>query len=192
MSSREYLIIHGWEGSGPDHWQTWLANKLTAADESVRYPRLPDPDRPVRERWMEAINTEVAAMEGQRIVICHSLGSVLWLHYAQQEAFVPVSRLLLVAPAGPKTLESIDEVSGFLPIPLDAENIHKSANDIRLVSSDGDEHCEEGADDYYGEKLGLTTDILPPKAGHINTDSGYGPWPEVLDWCFDSEVQFSS
>lgn len=191
QSGREYLIVHGWEGSGPDHWQTWLANKLTAAGETVRYPRLPDPDHPVLERWLEALDDEVMAMGEPRIVICHSLGSALWLHYAQQRAFEPVSRLLLVAPPGPKTLEAVTEVSGFSPIPLAADTVHQSAEDIRLVCSSGDEYCQEGGAEYYGENLSLTTDVLPPEAGHINTDSAYGAWPEVFEWCFDHDVRFS-
>ena len=27
---RSFLILHGWQGSGPDHWQTWLAERLAA------------------------------------------------------------------------------------------------------------------------------------------------------------------
>lgn len=89
-------------------------------------------------------------------------------------------------------VRAIDGVSGFLPIPLEAENSHLSANVIRLVSSVDDEHCEGGAGEYFGEKLGLTTDILPPEAEHINTESGYGRWPEMFDRCFDSEVRIGS
>ena len=31
MPELRALILHGWQGSGPDHWQSWLAGRLTAA-----------------------------------------------------------------------------------------------------------------------------------------------------------------
>ena len=46
MVSRSYLILHGLGGSGPGHWQTWLAARLRADSERVAYPDLPDPDLP--------------------------------------------------------------------------------------------------------------------------------------------------
>ena len=46
QKTRGFLIVHGWHGSGQNHWQTWLANRLAAAGEYVRYPVLPDFDTP--------------------------------------------------------------------------------------------------------------------------------------------------
>ena len=40
--SGNVLIVHGLGGSGPDHWQTWLASRLAARGVSVSYPDLPD------------------------------------------------------------------------------------------------------------------------------------------------------
>lgn len=190
MTSREFLLVHGLDGSGPEHWQTWLAERLQSEGENVRLPRLPAPDRPDLDRWLEVLNTELEGMEGQRIVICHSLGAVLWLHYAEQQALHSVDRLLLVAPPGPKAISAIPEISGFLPIPVEAHNVHDSASAIRLVCTDRDKYCEERAAEYYGEPLELSTDRLPPRAGHINTESGFGSWPTVYQWCSDSEVTF--
>ena len=45
-----YLILHGYQGSGPGHWQTWLAGRLRAGDAVVHYPDLPDADRPQLRR----------------------------------------------------------------------------------------------------------------------------------------------
>ncbi len=33
--TRSFLILHGYLGSGPDHWQTWLAARLRAAGEKT-------------------------------------------------------------------------------------------------------------------------------------------------------------
>jgi predicted alpha/beta hydrolase family esterase len=48
----------------------------------------------------------------------------------------------------------------------------------RLVCSDDDPYCPEGAASLYP---GLPTDLLAG-AGHINPDAGYGPWPAAEAW----------
>ena len=58
LSTVGYLILHGWQGSGPDHWQTWLADRLRADGHDVRYPALPDPDHPRLADWLRALDTE--------------------------------------------------------------------------------------------------------------------------------------
>ena len=54
----------------------------------------------------------------------------------------------------------------------------------RLVCSDNDPYCPEGAANLYP---GLPTDLLPGD-GHINTDAGYGPWPAVEAWAREGRV----
>ena len=68
---RRFLILHGWEGSGPEHWQSWLAERLRAAGEVVAYPALPDPYAPRLGAWLRALDAErVAAAVGQTRVVC--------------------------------------------------------------------------------------------------------------------------
>jgi predicted alpha/beta hydrolase family esterase len=54
--------------------------------------------------------------------------------------------------------------------------------DARLVCSDNDPYCPEGAVSLYGEG-----DVLPGQ-GHINPDAGYGPWPAVEAWARDGII----
>jgi uncharacterized protein len=49
------------------------------------------------------------------------------------------------------------------------------------VCSDNDPYCPEGAAGAYGEPLELPVDVLAGE-GHLNPDSGHGPWPEVEAW----------
>lgn len=195
---RSFLILHGWGGSGPEHWQSWLAGRLQAAGETVQYPSLPDPDDPLLDHWLAALRTELGAMAGERVVICHSLAVLLWLHYAQTGDAGPLAaipgrrgtcasctssadRLLLVAPPGPSV--NNPQVETFFPPPLDAAALRRSAREILLVCSANDPFCPEQAAVIYGAPLGLDTRMLAPEAGHINVAAGYGPWPWVEQWC---------
>ena len=42
MRAVAFLILHGLEGSGPEHWQSWVAGRLRARGHQVAYPDLPD------------------------------------------------------------------------------------------------------------------------------------------------------
>jgi predicted alpha/beta hydrolase family esterase len=178
---RSFLILHGWQGSGPDHWQTWLAERLAAAGEDVRYPDLPDPDYPHADEWAATIRAELEAMTGERTVVCHSLACLLWAREADRIAAAgPVDRLLLVAPPCPVT--PIPGVKDLYPTPLDPEAMKRSAREARVVGTDKDPYCPAGHERSFAKPLGLPIDVLEG-AGHINPESGFGPWPAVEAWC---------
>lgn len=178
---RSFLILHGWQGSGPDHWQTWLAQRLAAAGEDVRYPDLPDPGRPHVEEWAEVLHAELDEMAGERTVVCHSLACLLWAREGQRAR---ADRVLLVTPPCP--ISPIPEASSFYPTPLDHEAVQGSARELRVVASDNDPYCPAGAERSFANPLGLPCDVLPG-AGHVNPDAGYGPWPAVEAWCYGAK-----
>jgi uncharacterized protein len=182
MSRPAYLILHGYQGSGPGHWQTWLAARLRSGDATVAYPDLPDPDAPQLRSWLEALEGELVALPAAPVVICHSLACLLWLHHAAAGGR-PAGRVLFAAP--PSEAGAPDVLASFFPVPLDAAALAASAPDgARLVCSDDDPFCPEGAAALYGEPLGLPADVLPGR-GHLNPDAGLGPWPAVEAWARD-------
>src|SRR3954470_2214008 len=75
-----YLILHGYQASGPGHWQTWLAGRLRSGEATVAYPDLPDADSPQLRSWLEALAGELDALAEPPAVLRHSLDSLLWLH----------------------------------------------------------------------------------------------------------------
>jgi uncharacterized protein len=183
MASRSFLILHGLEGSGPGHWQTWLAARLRADGERVAYPDLPDAEMPSLHSWRERLQGEVEALpDGEAIVVCHSLSCLLWLHYVA-DGGAQASRVLLVAP--PSEASGVPQIAGFFPVPLPA-----LPGGARLVCSDNDPYCPEGAATLYGDPLGIPVDLLPG-GGHLNPEAGYGPWPAVEAWCLDGDQPIS-
>src|SRR3954468_15633610 len=82
MSRLSYLILHGYQGSGPGHWQSWLAGRLRATDAQVSFPDLPHPDPPQLRSWQDALARELDALASPPVVLCHSLACLLWLHHA--------------------------------------------------------------------------------------------------------------
>jgi serine hydrolase len=94
---------------------------------------------------------------------------------------------VLVAPPSPTT--TVPEIAAFFPPPLDIDAVRHAADGTVLVGSDDDPWCPEGITAAYGLPLKIATTVLPA-AGHINTESGYGAWPAMLDWCNRDNLAF--
>jgi predicted alpha/beta hydrolase family esterase len=173
------LILHGYQGSGPGHWQTWLAGRLRSGDAAVHYPDLPDADAPQPRAWLDALAGELDAIgDPPPVVVCHSLACVLWLHHVAGGG-KPAERVLLVA--APSRAGVPDVLAPFFPVPtIELDN-------ARLVCSDNDPYCPEGAAQLYAGPA----DVLPGQ-GHINPDAGYGVWPAVEAWARDGTVPLTA
>jgi predicted alpha/beta hydrolase family esterase len=118
----------------------------------------------------------------ERVVVAHSLGCVLWIREAANVApSRRVDRVALVAPPCPGS--KVPELAGFYPAATDREAVAQAAGHTRLACSDDDPYCPgDGAARLWAQPLGLPVDLLPG-AAHVNVDAGFGPWPEMEDWC---------
>jgi uncharacterized protein len=147
----------------------------------VSYPDLPEPFDPQPDAWLAALQPELAALEGERIVLCHSLGCLLWLLNARAGATDVADRVLLVAP--PCT-DEVEPVVRFRPDGATAADVERAAGSTLMLWGEPDPYCPETAAKAFA---GLFADTRSfPGGGHLNTDAGYGPWPEVERWALGS------
>jgi predicted alpha/beta hydrolase family esterase len=194
------VILHGWQGSGPEHWQSLLAEQLRADGREVRYPKLPNPDEPTLPAWSAALRECLAGLPDDGTptesgtggagfdVVAHSLGAVLWLHHAEGGAPGPrPARVALVAPPSPNT--AVDELVSFFPLRMDVDAVRHAAGGTVLVGGDDDPYLPEGIGTAYGLPLKIATTVVP-SGGHLNAESGYGDWPAMLAWCRRDNLAF--
>lgn len=190
MRDRRFLVLHGWQNHRPPgHWQDWLTERLRASGEQVLYPQLPDPDRPSLDAWLDVLRGELRMLgTGERVVIAHSLGCLLWLrHAATARPEQRVDRVLLVCPAGPAALPA--DLAPFYDAPLDVGAVRESARrGVELVCTDADPWCPEGAAAYYGHGLDVPVHVVEG-AGHLSLDEGYGAWPAVERWALTGRFE---
>lgn len=144
----------------------------------MSYPDLPEPFDPQPAEWLAALQPELAALEGERIVLCHSLACLLWMLNARGGASDVADRVLLVAP--PCALD-VEPIRRFWPDGVESGQIRAAAAWTRMLCSDGDAYCPEGAASTFGIPLELDFDVIEG-GGHLNADAGYGPWPDVESW----------
>ena len=189
--ARSFLILHGYGPSGPEHWLSWLADRLSSAGERVSYPALPDPYTPSLPAWRAALGAELRKAHGDLTVIAHSLACILWLHHCDDPVTggARAARVLLVAP--PSRAGALEPFRSFFPVPMDRGRVAAAAAETRLVCAPDDPYCPEDAAVLYGEPLGLEPDVLPG-AAHINPETGYGPWPAAEEWCYGASAITSS
>jgi predicted alpha/beta hydrolase family esterase len=183
------VILHGWQGSEPEHWQSRLARELAASGREVRYPTLPNPDHPQVGEWLGALRETLVALPPDGFdVVAHSLGSVLWLHHAAAPDDAPrPARVALVSPPSPHTV--IPEIANFFPPPLDVDAVRRAADGTVLIAADNDPYTPEGIAAAYGGPLKIATTVIQA-GGHLNVDAGYGEWPAMLDWCNRDNLAF--
>ena len=191
--SKQVLILHGWQGRRPaGHWQSWLTSRLVRRGINVLYPQLPDSDSPSLTAWLDTLKLNLGQLgDGEHVVICHSLGCLLWLHAADKgEITARVDRVLLVAPPGANDFAK--ECSSFSPQTFCRKKIEASSlARIRLAYAENDPYCVPDAQSSYGSKYGFDSEVLLG-AGHITESTGFGPWPAVERWVGDPGTRLCS
>jgi hypothetical protein len=182
-------VLPGWQGSGPGHWQLELAGELETAGRTVHWPELGDLDHPDLDVWLAGLRATLADLPADAYdVVAHSLGAVTWLHHVAAPGDAPrAARVLLVSPPSPRT--TIPEIAAFFPPPLDVDTVRRGADGSVLVGGDDDPYLPEGIAAAYGLPLKIATTVIPG-GGHLNVESGYGPWPAVVDWCGRENLAF--
>ncbi len=158
-----FIIVPGWRDSGPGHWQSLWADRLTGA---VRVQQ-DDWVTPSRQAWVATLARTILQQGEPVVVVAHSLGCIATAHLPP-DAAARIQGALLVAPADPERLAVL---SDFAPVPF-----QKLPYRSVLVASSNDPFCPVRLAGAYARAWGSEF-VRLPEAGHINIDSGHGEWP---------------
>ena len=72
--------------------------RALGSDYEVRYPRMPEESNPDMQNWKAEIKSELAAMDGEVILVGHSVGGAALLKYLSEEKVEkPIAGLFLLA-----------------------------------------------------------------------------------------------
>lgn len=167
-SAAPYLIVPGWGGSGPAHWQTHWERALGA-----HRVEMPDWDAPRAADWVRALDEAIRGVEVAPVLIAHSLGCIAVARWAASTAR-PVRGALLVAPSDLDREGCPDVLRGFAPVPR-----ARLPFPARVVASDNDPYAALPRAQQMAADWGAAVTVLPG-AGHINVASGHGPWQDGL------------
>lgn len=167
-SEADILIVPGYTNSGPDHWQSRWERKLKTARRVEQAAW----SKPVRDEWVERMAEYVNAAKRPVVIVAHSLGVATAVHA------VPLYRKKIaggffVAPpevANPRIRPR--HLMTFGPYPRDPlpfpSLVIASRNDPFGAYEEADEIAAA-----WGSQI-----LDAGHSGHINAESGHGPWPE--------------
>jgi uncharacterized protein len=175
----DILIVPGWSGSGPDHWQSRWERSLKTA----RRVEQADWVEPHQSTWVRQITTEIANSTRPVVLVAHSLGVVAVVHALSGLTTGAVKGAFLVAPADteyaqdwPVTQgETFDpKARGFAHVPMIPLPCASA-----LIASADDPYCSLDRARTFASAWGSHL-FEAGAVGHINTASGHGPWPDGL------------
>ena len=163
-----YFIIPGYQGSGPDHWQTWIESK------QPNFHRIQQRDwnNPDISEWTETIDKTISGYDPLSVfLVAHSLGCLTvaeWVKRYNRK----VKAALLVAPPDVDLIRK--KVNQNL---LDETPTHHIPFRTTLVASSNDPWISIETAKSYAQNWGSEF-INIGDAGHINNLSGYGEWEQ--------------
>lgn len=177
MINATTLIVPGYRGSEHAHWQTWIENQIPG---SIRIHQ--NWEQPVLSTWAKNISLTLNDLISPAWLIAHSFGCLASI-LAALENPDKVLGLMLVAPADPDRFDqngvkhsqgigTSESVIALIPT-------HALPVPSMLIASDNDPWMQATKARFWGECWGSRAFTLKD-AGHINTSSGFGPWPDGL------------
>ncbi len=168
VSEADILIVPGYTNSGADHWQSRWEAKLSTA----RRVEQAEWSKPVREDWTQAVADAVNEAERPVVLVAHSLG-VPTVIQAIPQFRKRIAGGFFVAPpdvANPSIRPK--HLMTFGPYPRDPLPFPS----VVIASRNDPYGSFEVAEDIAGAWGSLFLDA--GEVGHLNAESGHGPWPE--------------
>ncbi|RQQ12279.1 serine hydrolase family protein [Burkholderia stagnalis] len=167
------LIVPGLRDHVEDHWQTHLERRLPNARSVAPLER----DKLSRAARVAALDAALAAIDGPVILVAHSAGVMITVHWARQ-ATRAIQGALLATPAdldepmpdGYPTMEALD-AHGWTPVPtqrLPFPSLVAASRNDPLARFERVEALAAG----WGSRF-----VDLGEVGHLNPASGYGEWP---------------
>ncbi|RQS75604.1 serine hydrolase family protein [Burkholderia sp. Bp8963] len=170
------LIVPGLRDHVEDHWQTHLERRLPNARSVAPLEH----DKLSRAARVAALDAALAAIDGPVILVAHSAGVMITVHWAQQ-ATRPILGAVLATPADldtpmPAGYPTPDALAphGWTPVPrrpLPFPSIVAASRNDPLARF---ERVEAMAAEWGSGLVDLG------EVGHLNPASGYGEWPGAL------------
>ncbi len=172
------LIVPGVGGSDHNHWQSWLQRQLMSCSRVQQQ----DWNAPILSRWVENFVQTLRAAPEKVQIIAHSFGCLTSIAALAQhpELAQKVKKLILVAPANP---------ARFAPHGFAQAQQHNYADYFKqlqidvptqMLISENDPWLSFQDAQHLAQHWNVPVRNLGA-VGHINVDSGFTTFPEILD-----------
>lgn len=172
LHSYDFLILPCRDNAGPEHWQShWQAALpgMTRVEQD-------DWEKPKYVSWAARLDEYVARATRPVVLIAHSLGTSLIMHWAQTADTTHIAGAFMVAPSdrGPDDIWPDAAQSGFAPMMLDPLPFP-----AMVLASRDDPYVAFDRATAFAEAWRATL-IDMGQSGHMGNSAKLGLWPEGL------------
>lgn len=168
------LVVPGFHGSCEAHWQTWLEKQLP---NTQRIDRV-DWEMPVVKAWAKAVTRALDENPSPTVIVAHSFGCLASALAIANRPGLDLAAVF-VAPAQPERFAAFG-LRENQALPSIAQYLPDSGLNVPgvLIGSQNDPWMKLQHAYAWARRWHLVFHDAG-EVGHINTDSGFGPWPWI-------------
>ena len=173
-----YIILHGSFGSKDGNWFPWLKEQLEDKNLKVDVPQMPvGVGNQNFDNWSDELNK--LDINENTIIIAHSIAPVFVCKYLINNK-IKVKKLILVCGFNNYLGINPDFDAVNEPMFLDnLEDIKNYCDDIICFYSDNDPYVKFDIEKSFADTISNEQYIIK-NGGHINAESGYTKFEEIL------------
>ncbi|MCI9279599.1 MAG: hypothetical protein HFJ02_02220 [Bacilli bacterium] len=181
---KNYLLAHGSFGSPFVNWLPYLRKEIESKNLEVYTPDFPTGvGKQNYENWSKLLKTYVEAkvLNEKTIIIAHSIAPIFICKFLVENK-INVKRLVFVC--GFNNYLGIDKEYDTVNESMYFDNLNEIKNycdDIVCFYSDNDPYVKYEAEKKFADTI-TKNQILIRGGGHLNSESGYTEFPELLKY----------
>ena len=179
-----YFIIHGSFSSPYSNWIGWLHDFIEDEGKQVYVPDFPiGVGYQNYENWSKLLKCylDLGLINENTTIIGHSIAPIF------------ISKFLVENKVKVKKLIFVCGFNNYLGINEEYDNVNKSmyfdnledvkqyTNEIICFYSDNDPYVKYEVEKDFADKI-ATEQVLIPNAGHINSESGYDTFEDIVSY----------
>ena len=184
MEEKNYFIIHGSFSSPYSNWFAWLHNFIQSEEKQVYVPDFPiGVGYQNYKNWSKLFKyyLDLGLINENTTIIAHSIAPVFVSKFLTENK-VKVNKLIFVC--GFNNYLGINEEYDNVNETMYFENLRdvkQYANEIICFYSDNDPYVKYEVEKEFADNVATQT-ILMLGAGHINEESGYDTFEEIVSY----------
>lgn len=178
-----YIIVHGSFGSPFSNWIPWLRKELEKENLEVYTPDLPTGvGYQNYENWSKLMRVYVESgiLNETTTIYAHSIAPIFICHFLVENK-IKVKKLVFVCGFNHylginEEYDTVNESMYFDHL----EDIKMYCDEIVCYYSDNDPYVEYKVEKEFADTI-ATKEICIPKGGHLNSESNYTEFKELLN-----------
>jgi hypothetical protein len=182
---KRVFIIYGWDGFPEECWFPWLKKELEKKGFEVSIPDMPNPEIPVIEDWVSAVEEAVGNADENTFFVGHSTGCQTIIRYLEG---LPDKTKIggVVFVAGWFKLTNLEDAEveaiaePWLTRHIDFSKVKmKIKNSVAILSDNDTYNYVKENSNIFKNKLGAKI-VMEHNKGHIGNESGIKELPSAL------------